>query len=252
MKRTLRIRRGKGASSRLERYTVDLDERATLLDALESIRTGSAPDLCFRHSCHHGSCGTCSVLVDGAEVLACLTNLEALYAEGPAAARAAARTATAAATGGGESAEPIVEPLRVFEVIADLAVDPARLFRAEPEGTSQLRESESRDGAALPSGIDRFTRFEDCIECGLCISACPVMRATPDGFMGPQALAALRREIFNRKERKGELLGRAERSDGVVACDRHFDCSRVCPRGVYPGKHIELLRKEIAAREKGG
>jgi succinate dehydrogenase/fumarate reductase iron-sulfur protein len=239
MKRTLRVRRGVGTSSRLERYTVDLGERATLLDALETIRTGVAGDLCFRHSCHHGSCGTCSVLVDGAEVLACLTNLDSLYAEGPTSARAA----TAA-----NPAEPVVEPLRVFEVIADLAIDPGRLFRAEVEGTTQLRESEPRDGASHPAGIDRYTRFEDCIECGLCISVCPVMREGKS-FIGPAALAGLRRETKNREERKDELLARAAQSDGVTACERHFDCSRVCPRGVYPGKHIQLLRKEIEATE---
>ncbi len=238
MKRTLRVRRGAGPSSRLERYSVDLGSRATLLDALEAIRTGAAPDLCYRHSCHHGSCGTCSVLVDGNEVLACLTNLDSLYDEAAATARAAA---------GGEGDVPVVEPLRVFEVVADLAIDPGRLFRAEPEGTTQLRESENRNGPDLPAGIDRHTRFEDCIECGLCISACPVMRLKPDSFMGPQALAALRRETFNRPERKAELLERAARADGVGSCDRHFDCSRVCPRGVYPGKHIELLRRELAA-----
>ncbi len=242
MRRTLRIRRGAGASSRLERYSVDLGSRATLLDALEAIRTGSAPDLCYRHSCHHGSCGTCSVLVDGTEVLACLTNLEALYDESAMAARAAA---------GGERDEPAVEPLRVFEVVADLAIDPGRLFRAEIEGTTQLRESENRNGIDLPAGIDHYTRFEDCIECGLCISACPVMRLAPDRFMGPQSLAALRRESINRPQRKDELLDRAARGDGVLACDRHFDCSRVCPRGVYPGKHIELLKRELAARGKG-
>ncbi len=239
MKRTLRVRRGAGASSRLERYSVDLGGRATLLDALEAIRTGGESDLCFRHSCHHGSCGTCSVLVDGVEALACLTNLDSLYDEGPVAARAAA---------GGEGEEPVVEPLRVFEVIADLAVDPGRLFRAQVEGATQLRESERRDDTTLPAGIDHFTRFEDCIECGLCLSACPVMQARPDRFMGPQSLAALRRETINRAERKDELLERAAASDGTVACERHFDCSRVCPRGVFPGKHIQLLRKEIAER----
>ena len=243
MKRTLSVRRGVGASSRLERYSVDLSGRATLLDALEAIRTGVEPDLCFRHSCHHGSCGTCSVLVDGKEVLACLTSLDSLYDEEQAAARAAA--------GGAEGAEPVVEPLRVFEVVADLAVDPGRLFRAQVEGATQLRASERHDEATLPADIERYTRFEDCIECGLCISACPVMQVRPDRFMGPQSLAALRRESINRVERKDELLERAAEGDGAAACDRHFDCSRVCPRGVFPGKHIQLLRKEIAGREAG-
>lgn len=221
MKRVIAIRRGDGTSSRVERFEVEYGERTTLLDALEAIRTGRAPDLAYRHSCHHGSCGTCSVRVDGREVLACLTPLSSLAGE-----------------------EPLVEPLAAFPVVADLAVDPGRLFRSLPEGATYLRETER---SADPSSSERRVRFEDCVECGCCVSACPVT-AEGGAFLGPAALAAVRREAINRPERENEMLAVASRPDGVAACERHLDCSRVCPRAVYPAKHIELLRKTIASR----
>jgi len=31
----------------------------------------------------------------------------------------------------------------------------------------------------------------------------------------------------------------------VAACEKKFECSRVCPRGVAPGRKIEMLRKEL-------
>lgn len=234
MKRSLIIRRGAGESAGYETYVVELEDGATLLDALEYLRTGTVPDLIYRHSCHHGSCGTCAVRLDGAEVLACLTPLASL---------------------GEGDALPVIEPLRTFEPYADLAVDPGRLFDSLPKDASKLRASEWVDGeqipepaggvsgaACRPDGIDRFVRFEDCIECGACMSACPV----EEPFVGPASLAALRRELLKNPGRRDELLAIAARSDAVAACRRHFACSKVCPRHVYPGKHIELLRKELA------
>lgn len=236
MKRSMIIRRGAGESARYETYEVELEDGATLLDSLEYLRTGTAPDLIYRHSCHHGSCGTCAVRLDGAEVLACLTPLASL--------------------GDGDSLS-VVEPLRTFEPYADLAVDPGRLFNSLPEDASKLRESEWVNGAQVPelgggsaetgkacrpAGIDRFVRFEDCIECGACMSACPV----EEPFVGPASLAALRRELLKLPDRRKEIMAIVARNDGVAACQRHFACSKVCPRFVYPGRHIEVLRKELS------
>ena len=64
-------------------------------------------------------------------------------------------------------------------------------------------------------------------------------------FVGPAVLAAIHRESINCVERYDEMIELAKVPNGVGACEKHFDCSRVCPRMVYPGKHIELLRKEI-------
>lgn len=219
MKRTIRVRRGRGSSSRVEAYEVEYGERTTVLDALESIRTGGVRDLAYRHSCHHGSCGTCSVRVDGREVLACLTALSSL-----------------------EGQAPLVEPLAGFEPLADAAVDPGRLFRSLPEGATYLREAEFRE-VENPPGSEGRRRFEDCIECGCCISACPV---TAD-FRGPAGLAAVHREELNRSDRAEEMRALAAAPDGVAACKRNLACSRVCPRAVYPAKHIELLRRELSA-----
>lgn len=226
MKRTIAIRRGTGADSRIERFEVECGDRTTLLDALELIRTGRAPDLAYRHSCHHGSCGTCAVRLDGKEVLACLTPLASIPGEAP-----------------------LVEPLAGFGVVADAASDPARLFRSIPEGATHLREAEPREAggvaAPAPPGAERRVRFEDCIECGCCVSACPVTAADAGGeaFRGPAGLTAVRREGLNRSERAEEMRALAAAPDGTAACERRLECSRVCPRAVYPAKHIELLRR---------
>ncbi len=198
-------------------YTLDERRARTVLDALEIIRATAAPDLLYRHSCHHGSCGTCGMLVNGERKLACLTTLE-------------------------EAGEEIeLRPLAPFPTIRDLAVDPTPLFDEFPKDASYLRPSEAHPGAKSPPDLDGYTRLEDCIECGLCESACPISAT----FTGPAALAAYHREIEKNPVRRDALLREIDRTDGVWGCQRHIQCSIVCPNGVAPARRIVSLKKMI-------
>ena len=237
-------------------------------EAATSAATAGAPGLRYRHSCHHGSCGTCGALVDGRERLMCLTPLDGL---GPGPVR--------------------LEPLRKMTTIGDLAVHPGPLFAAFPEGVSYLCSTEvahraPRDDAAdsASPAADHMTasdaaaahspdptgahepasdaaasdaaavndslghrRFEACIECGLCVSACPV--SAQRAFAGPAALAAADRDREERPARRAASLAFAASPEGVAGCNRKFACSKVCPQGVAPGRRIESLRKSL--REAG-
>jgi len=128
---------------------------------------------------------------------------------------------------------------------ASLAVI-ASCAMATLENASYLAASEPGGRAALPDdptapGATGRVRFEACIECGLCVSSCPV--AVP--FIGPAALAAVNREREKRPDRAAAMLAIAAAPDGVGPCGRHLACSRVCPQAVYPGKHIQLLRNAL-------
>lgn len=248
MIRKIAILRGSGKEKKYVTYGFEISDSASLLDVLELLRTGTVPGLVYRHSCHHGSCGTCAVRVNGKEVLACLCPVSSLYKDDPA-------------------AIPRLDPLAVLESAGDLAADPSLLFTAQPVHAGTLRKSEWRDGvpqkdiddlqpvfpepgeeAAMGNGP---VRFEDCIECASCISACPVLRAgetqgrgTGD-FMGPAALTAFHREYLKDSKQREVILDRIQKPDGVAACKRYIECSRVCPRAVYPAKHIEMARQEL-------
>ena len=223
-KRKIRIRRTNG---QLDEHTVLAGTYTSLLDGLEEIRSSADPSLMYRHSCHHGSCGTCGVQVDGQRKLACLTNLSELE-DGA-----------------------TIKPLSPFEPIGDLAVDPTSLYEDFPEHASYLRPSEVHPGAEPPEelsddGRDGFQRFENCIECGLCVSSCPVTRT----FMGPAALAAYGRELEKHPDREAELLPEVDHRAGVWGCDRALACSQTCPLGVAPARHIAVLQRKINARKE--
>lgn len=209
-------------------FEVPVKGHTTVVDSLEWIQSHSDHTLMFRHSCHHGSCGTCGMIINGDQALACTTRVLDLVE---------------AAEEDGRDTTVEVRPLQTMNHIGDLAVDPVPLFKDFPLNGSYLRPSEFNKDSETPDEIEGYVRFENCIECGLCVSSCPVI--TIRDFVGPAALAAYNREIEKNPDRSEELLAQVDSDRGVWGCDRHLECSRVCPTGVYPAKHIAQLQRKI-------
>ena len=195
------------------------DESTTVLAGLRWIKRHADPTLSIRHSCFHASCGTCGVRVNGREGLACVTR----PAEG--------RTVQ-------------VEPMANLPILADLVVDMEGFAARFPEPHPILRASEFLDDAWTPTGLDGYERFEDCIECGLCVSACPVA-ATDNGYVGPAALAYAQRMLEAGVGDRAELLAWADGPGGVWRCHAAFECTEACPSNVRPAQRIMALRGEL-------
>ena len=188
-----------------QEFKVTILENTYVLDALEAAwRQDSS--LLFRHSCHHASCGSCGMRIQGRERLACITP-----------AFIVARTGTVR-----------LEPLRNFPVVADLVVD-----------TSPLSNKLERVHAHVTKEIESSQRFVNCIECGLCISACPVA-ATSNDYLGPAVLAAAGPNM-----ELTDVQSQVEGPNGVWRCHSAFECTEVCPAGVEPATAIMNLRKEL-------
>lgn len=211
----LKVLRGSGVDA--ERFTIfdfTVPGETTILDLLMEAGRGDGT-LLFRHSCHHGSCGTCACIINGTERLACRTPVSLFDP--------------------GSTVE--VRPLSGFPRIRDLVADMSEMFAFIGEEWGYLRASDAGG-----------ERFESCIECGACMSACPVT----EPFQGPAPLALLHRRLESIHE-SGEpspetehaLLAQAARGDGAAACRRHIACSRVCPQNVSPARRIQLLKNRL-------
>jgi succinate dehydrogenase / fumarate reductase iron-sulfur subunit len=212
-----------------EDFELPVDRDGTVLDALLEVRRTLDPSLVIRHACMRGSCGACGVRVDGRESLACVTPLKP----------AGARTIK-------------VEPLSGQRPIADLAVDmvdfQSRMAEVE---LPRLRAAELANGAVPPESIRTFARFENCIECGLCLSACPVTGSDPR-YIGPAALAAAARIVDEPRGRDvGPVLALAREPDSVWRGRDVLECSAVCPAAVEPGMAVIALRRRIAGDRLG-
>jgi succinate dehydrogenase / fumarate reductase, iron-sulfur subunit len=212
---------------RHEEFAVPVGPRTTVLDALLAIRRHHDPSLTVRHSCLHGSCGTCGMRVNGREVLACLTRLQGLD-------------------------DPVVvEPPAGLPVVGDLVVDMEELYqRLEPAGRPLVRASEragpGASGALARPVLEELERFEDCLECGLCLSACPA--AGDPRYLGPAALAAAERVLAEpRGADPRAVLSWVDDAHGAWRCHLAFECSQVCPAGVDPAGAIMRLRRRLLA-----
>jgi len=219
---TFRIRRYKPGHidpPRFQEYVIEADPATTVLGGLEKIRLEQDKTLMYRRSCHHSSCGTCACKINGAERLTCITKVEDLAGD----------TIT-------------LTPLEGFKTIGDLVVDMGRFYDDISEDWSYLKKDEEVNSAIPPAAIGRFTRFENCIECGACVSACPVSHKNT-AFMGPAVLAAINCELKKAPQKAQDLTAVAGSKRGQHLCERALNCSRVCPTGVYPARHIADLRR---------
>ncbi len=232
-----------GSAPHYETYRVTVPDDANVIDAIEAVWAQHDRTFMFRHACHHASCGTCAVRLNGYEKLPCIVPVRDALKERP---------------------ELLIEPLRNFPLIADLVVDVSGFFQKQAaSGMSITRPTEpSLEGQpyartevlnALGQWEDRpYNRFENCIECGICISACPTMAAA-DRFFGPAGLAAIHRAVQEAEngQQKAGLLALADGEQAVWRCHGAFECTEACPQSVDPaGAIMDLRRKLIVSKIK--
>lgn len=220
------IYRQKGTeASHWEPFRMEVDPDEYVLDGVERIWAFHDRSLTFRHACHHSACGACGMRVNGKEKLTCITHIRDVTHDG---------------------GTIRVEPLRNFPVVSDLVVDMghfyARMDEAEYSPLVPIAEAPI-DKGIQPSHVHHdgdLVRLQDCIECGLCISACPVPLTNPD-YLGPAVLAA----IQSHGSVSSDLMELADNGAGVWRCHSAYECSEVCPSFVEPGWRIMDLRRQI-------
>lgn len=220
----IRVARSGGA----QEYTVLLEERMTVLDALFRIQQQHDASLTFRCACRVGMCGTCAVSINGIPRLACKTRVRTL--------------------GIGTIS---VAPLPNLPVIKDVAVSLEPFFaqwkRIKP--AFRPKDPDSQELAIVPATsayMKNTPDKRDCITCGICYGACGV-KSTSGEYLGPAAInkAYLRlmdpRDIAV-KERVAPLN---EERGGVWRCHTQFNCTAACPKGITLTDSITRLKRAM-------
>jgi succinate dehydrogenase / fumarate reductase, iron-sulfur subunit len=218
------------------RHEVVADRFTSVLDALVMVKERTDHTLAMRYSCNMGICGSCGMVINGKPRLACETNLFSLGTD-----------------------EVRVSPLEGHPLLKGLVTDYDEFFarhkslkpwiiRQDPEETwtpgPEYRQTQ-RD-------VDQFLNFAHCIECGLCVDACPVSN-TNVAFVGPQALSqAWRYNQDSRDQGERERLEAMDTMEGVWSCEYAGACSEVCPKGVDPALSIQLLKLSLMKRRLTG
>ena len=146
-----------------------------------------------------------------------------------------------------------IEPLRGVPLIADLAIDPKeQIDRMAAVRFPYVRavEAEARSvvGAAditRDADLGTAERFEDCLECLACVSACPVASGAPE-YLGPAVLAAAQRVLEEpRHQDVDRVLDFVDTDHGIWQCRSAWACSAVCPADLDPAARIMDLRRRV-------
>jgi succinate dehydrogenase/fumarate reductase-like Fe-S protein len=110
-------------------------------------------------------------------------------------------------------------------------------------------EATSSENASVPDPPgSSLLRLVDCIECGLCMGACPVM-ATALNYLGPAPLAAIHHDGA---DPASHSFARADSQDGLWRCHNTFECAAVCPSWVDPAARLMALRRQVVGQRVMG
>jgi succinate dehydrogenase / fumarate reductase iron-sulfur subunit len=218
-----------GGEGHFDRFELEVEDEhtTTILDVLLRIQKEQDPSLAFRYACRVSMCGSCAMVINGREGLACKTVLAGLRGD-----------------------RITIRPLNHFPIIKDLVVDMNPFFEQLEEAIPYFHAAQA---AAEPAVIrpDSKERLDigfstECIACGACVSSCSMAHWHKD-YLGPAALNRAFTLLADsrdglREERLAKVL------EGCYNCRLEFNCTEVCPTEISPTRAIKYIHR-LAAKE---
>ncbi|MHB8068886.1 MAG: 2Fe-2S iron-sulfur cluster-binding protein [Desulfobaccales bacterium] len=214
-----------GGEGHFQSYVLNIPDASTttILDVLLRLQREQDPSLAFRYACRVNMCGSCGMVINGVERLACKTNVSHLP----------------------PGRDITLRPLNHFPVIKDLVVDMEPFFKKYEETLPffEPREELSEPVQIRPDSPERqdIGLATECIACGCCVSSC-TMCHYHEGYAGP---AALNRAFTLLADSRDGLF--SERLDRALAscynCRTEFNCTEVCPKEISGTRAIKYIQR---------
>ncbi|MCL1939515.1 MAG: 2Fe-2S iron-sulfur cluster-binding protein [Desulfovibrionaceae bacterium] len=214
-----------GGEGRFQDYSLSIEkpELTTILDVLIRIQKEQDPSISFRFACRVNMCGSCGMVINGREGLACKTNVSDLPA----------------------GQDITIRPLNHFPVIKDLVVDMGPFFQKYEDTLPFFEPKEKRDEPYRIKPDDPLRMdigmATDCIACGCCVSSCTMVNHH-EGYAGPAALN--RAFTLLADERDALFVPRLTRAlDSCYNCRTEFNCTEVCPKAISGTRAIKYIQR---------
>ncbi len=227
--RTLEVsvwRGGADGEGAYQTFNVPQQDSQTVLDVVTYVQRHLDPTLSYRFACRVGVCGSCAMTVNGRPRWTCRTHVSKVV----------------------ENGRIEIGPLANLPVIKDLAADMAPFFEKWQDAKGTFQPSKSRADLIEPiSPADPKRQLVDaaieCINCGVCFSACDTVRWNAD-YMGPAALNRAWTLVNDVRDsgNAGRLFA-VSQGGGCHACHTHQSCEQHCPVGLNPTASIAGLKR---------
>jgi len=208
-----------------DQFVIEAEPTDRVLDLLEHVKGHHDGTLSFRRSCAHGICGSDAMRINGVNYLACKVLVKNL-----------------------RSRKITIEPILGLPVIKDLIVDMEPFFDHYKSVMPYLVNDEpppARERLQSPEEHERFEDTTKCILCACCTTSCPSFWSSED-YLGPAAIVAAHRFIFDSRDRAGaDRLRMLNDVFGVYRCHTIFNCTVACPREIEVTRAIGEVKKAI-------
>lgn len=217
--------RGRDTGGLVE-YCVPARPNQTVLDVVTEVQRRHEPSLAYRFACRVGVCGSCAMTVNGVPRWTCRTHVQNVAGDG----------------------RLTIEPLRNMPRIKDLACDMTAFFGKWQKAGGRFQGTQTRNDP--PANVDPGSRKRraanagiECINCGVCYSACDVVAGNPD-YLGPAALNRAWTLVNDERHAAArETLELATGEGGCGSCHTMGSCIKHCPVGIAPTAGIAGLKR---------
>ena len=212
----------------MQPFTLSETPGMTLFIALTRLRETRDPTLMFDFVCRASVCGSCAMIVNGINRMACRTLTQDL------------------------SPHIRLLPMPFFRLLGDLSVDTHEWFRGlDARIRAWIHNGKDFDPESTEARMDnddavKLYTAERCIECGCCISGCATITGGK-GFLGAAGLNRIARFMMDPRDSRTtrdylEIVGTG---DGVFGCFETMMCEDNCPLDLPVDRHMEYVRRKL-------
>jgi succinate dehydrogenase / fumarate reductase iron-sulfur subunit len=210
-------------------YWIDFskDIGPSVIDLLNFIRENIDSSLAFRQNCRDGSCGICSMNINGRNTLACIAPTT-------------------------PSCQMTIKPLTGYRVVHDLVVDISDLYtsleQVQPwlisnKPLKSLQTKEPQPNPIQPS--ESLKKTLRCNLCGSCNASNPNFWWSREKYLGPSVLLQAYRWIIEPKDtsKNVRILNLLDQDQDSIFKSDYSEGS--CPLGLETDKILKDLQKEM-------
>jgi len=212
----------------MQPYQIRETPGMTLFLALNQIREKIDPSLMFDFVCRAGVCGSCAMVVNGIQRMACRTLTKDL------------------------SSHIRLLPLPIFKLIGDLSVDTGSWFKALNIRigawihTDLPFDHKEIEMAMSNQEVMNIYEADRCIECGICIASCGTVLSRKS-FLGAAGLNHIARLLLDPRDQRGkkQYLELISSDEGVFCCFETLACEDNCPLGLSLDFQMEYVQRKL-------